>query len=429
MKNLVKISKKIFVLVLIVFFSTMATMMVTTVLPAFFENLGLTYTQIGYIEGSAASVAFLSKFLSGIYSDRFRKRKSLIVCGTTLSVITKCSFLLATGFCSLFIVQICDRFAKGLRSSPVDAMIADVSVDKDLNYCAVETYQKSTTDDKENQGFDNAQNGRFQQPHYYGLKYAFFMIGSILGGYITYKILKNVGLNFKLIFCIAIIPAIISNILSFKFLDDTVSQQQPVRDTLMCTLAKVNPIFWKYLIVLLLLMFARFSLSFLGIKAIKIGLPVSKLPCLSMLYDVCAVFSSLLSVIISYKISKETLFKSSLVRHIFSHFAFLIASSTEAILIGTILSGLHIGMSQGAILSIISKFATETNKATVFSIYYFVSGIGIFMSNALAGCLSSVLDSSTGAFAGGLFFCCAALLTFHFFFGNVAKSNFSHNCL
>ncbi|MDR2464382.1 MAG: MFS transporter [Holosporales bacterium] len=383
MKNLIKINNKILILALIVFFSTLATMTVTTVLPAFFENLGLTYTQIGYIEGGAASIAFLSKFLSGIYSDRIRKRKTLIVYGTALSIITKCGFSLVTGFYSLFIVQICDRFAKGLRSSPVDAMIADVSA-------------------------------KSQNSHYYGLKYTFFMIGSILGGYITYKILENVGLSFRLIFGIAIVPAIIANFLSIKFLNDAPLPPQG-NITLKCAISKINPIFWKYLFILLLLMFARFSTSFLGIKAMNIGLPVSDLPRLSMLYDVCAVLASIFAVITSSNINKETLFKSSLVVHIFSHFAFLIASSTEAIFIGTILSGLHIGMSQSAILSIVSRFAVCENKATVFSIYYFVSGIGIFMSNALAGRLSNVFDSSTGAFAGGLFFCCAALFTFHIF--------------
>lgn len=380
-------SKNLLALIAVVFFSTLASVMVVTVLPAFFtQKLHLTYEQIGYIEGVTAFTAFLSKFFSGIFSDKIHKRKDIIVWGTRLSILSKGCFALSTGFLSVFMVQTFDRLAKGMRSCPSDAMIADLS-----------TQQQSGL--------------------YYGLKYTAFMMGSVLGGCFTYQLLKVVGSNFKVIFCLAMIPACIAYFISTCCIYEN-PQPPPLRQSKIPFLKIIlgfNSIYWKLLGVLFLLMFARFGTSFLGIHIIKLGMPTTDLPRFSILYDCCAVFASLISGFFSCHFSKERIFKISLIVHAGAHFLFFIASSKIFIVCGAILAGFHIGMAQGTIMSLISKFTSHDNHATAFALYYFIAGFGILLSNILAGELSYLFQSPSGAFLGGIIFCGLTFLAFQGF--------------
>ncbi|MDR1908265.1 MAG: MFS transporter [Holosporales bacterium] len=366
-------------LISVVFFSTVATMMVTAVLPAYFKELGLSYIQIGRIEGCTACVAFLSKFLSGIFSDKIQKRKLLIVWGTGLSVIAKGSFALATGGASIFLVQICDRLAKGMRSCPLDAMISDLGGNKRRSY---------------------------------GVKHVVFLCGSITGSYITYRILKNSEITIKSIFYAAMIPAAIACLCAKRFVKEPELFVEGSNFSLKNIVRDIDSYLWRLFGVLFLLMFARFGLSFLVLKSMNAGIAVSGTARLYILYDISAAIAALFSVIAAKRTSHELLFKVSLVCHMIAHLAFFVARGKCLIFVGTILAGAHIGMSQGCIMYMISSLTKSHNRATAFSIYYLISSVGLFLSNNVAGRLSHVNPSL--AFLFGAMFCALTLLAFKY---------------
>jgi len=110
------------------FFWSASSLMVLALLPTFLtEELGASHTKLGVIEGVAIFIAFLSKFLSGVLSDIFRTRKPLIAVGSFFTIIVKVIFALATSISWIFVARSIDRLSKGIRSSPTDALIADLS--------------------------------------------------------------------------------------------------------------------------------------------------------------------------------------------------------------------------------------------------------------------------------------------------------------
>lgn len=103
--------------------------MIVPVLPLFLTMvLGAPVVAVGLIEGVAESTASVLRVFSGWLSDRTGKRKPLILAGYGLSNLTKPLLALATAWPHVLALRFADRFGKGVRGAPRDALIAD-SVD------------------------------------------------------------------------------------------------------------------------------------------------------------------------------------------------------------------------------------------------------------------------------------------------------------
>ena len=71
--------------------------LIHSLLPLFMVTvLGASTFAVGIIEGIAEATAMITKVFSGYVSDRFRKRKLLVVLGYGLAAVTKPMFPLAT---------------------------------------------------------------------------------------------------------------------------------------------------------------------------------------------------------------------------------------------------------------------------------------------------------------------------------------------
>jgi MFS family permease len=112
------------------FFMDISSEMVINILPLFLSNvLGVKTNIIGLIEGVAEATASLLKVFSGWLSDRLRARKWLAVGGYALSTVVKPFFYLANSWGAVAGVRWADRFGKGIRTAPRDALVAD-SIDE-----------------------------------------------------------------------------------------------------------------------------------------------------------------------------------------------------------------------------------------------------------------------------------------------------------
>ncbi len=71
--------------------------LIHSLLPLFMVTvLGASTFAVGIIEGIAEATAMITKVFSGYVSDRFRKRKLLVVLGYGIAAVTKPMFPLAT---------------------------------------------------------------------------------------------------------------------------------------------------------------------------------------------------------------------------------------------------------------------------------------------------------------------------------------------
>ncbi len=120
--------KTVLALGLVSLLADLSSEMVYPLLPRYLaEVLGVGLVSLGLIEGVAEATASLVKLVSGAWSDRLRRRKPLVVAGYALAGAARPLIGLARVWPVVLGLRFVDRLGKGLRGSPRDALIADVT--------------------------------------------------------------------------------------------------------------------------------------------------------------------------------------------------------------------------------------------------------------------------------------------------------------
>ncbi len=120
------ITRNVVALGFVSLFTDISSEMLVYVIPLFLANVLLAPAAvIGLIEGLAESTASILKLISGALSDRMSRRRLLVGIGYGTSVAAKGLYLLATVWPVVLLGRVGDRFGKGIRTSPRDALIAD----------------------------------------------------------------------------------------------------------------------------------------------------------------------------------------------------------------------------------------------------------------------------------------------------------------
>ena len=120
------VTRNVVALGLVSLFTDISSEMLVYVIPLFLANVLLAPAAvIGLIEGVAESTASILKLISGAVSDRIGRRRLLVGIGYGTSVAAKMLYLVATAWPVVLLGRVGDRFGKGIRTSPRDALIAD----------------------------------------------------------------------------------------------------------------------------------------------------------------------------------------------------------------------------------------------------------------------------------------------------------------
>ena len=111
---------------LVSFFADVSSELLYPITPLFLTLvLGASVFQVGLIEGFAEGTASLLKTFSGRWSDRTQKRKTFIWIGYLMAAVAKPMTGGATSWVQVLLARSFDRFGKGIRTAPRDALIAD----------------------------------------------------------------------------------------------------------------------------------------------------------------------------------------------------------------------------------------------------------------------------------------------------------------
>ncbi len=121
------LSRNLIVLSIVSFFTDIATEMLYPIMPLYLSDIGYGVILIGLIEGITQLVAGVIKLASGVYSDHLQRRKGLVNTGYSISALAKPLMALFPAYWAIFGFRLLDRFGKGVRNAPRDALLADVS--------------------------------------------------------------------------------------------------------------------------------------------------------------------------------------------------------------------------------------------------------------------------------------------------------------
>ncbi|UCG36886.1 MAG: MFS transporter, partial [Candidatus Bathyarchaeota archaeon] len=123
--------RNVFALGFVSFFTDMSTEMVFSLLPTFLLGLpGSSRAVLGLVEGTAEALSYTLRAVSGIFSDRFRRRKLFVLAGYAISNVVKPLFAVAKVPLDVFVIRVSDRIGKAVRTSPRDALLSESVSDK-----------------------------------------------------------------------------------------------------------------------------------------------------------------------------------------------------------------------------------------------------------------------------------------------------------
>lgn len=111
---------------LVSLFADISTEMIYPLVPIFLvETLEAPKSAVGLIEGVAVGTALIVTSLSGIISDRIGRRKPVAFTGYALTALSRPLMAVAVSWPVVMGARFTDRFGKGIRSAPKDALLAD----------------------------------------------------------------------------------------------------------------------------------------------------------------------------------------------------------------------------------------------------------------------------------------------------------------
>ena len=359
-----------------------SSLMVFSVLPTFLsEELGVNNRGLGVIEGLALLLSFLAKVLAGFASDYFAHRKPLIMGGSVLTAMTKMGFTVISGFKSAFIVRFLDRFSKGLRSAPTDALLADLG-------------------SSPNYGF------------VFGLRQSLYTGGAVCGALLSMLLLHLFGSNFRLIFICATLPSILAIVVLARGVKEKARFKINKVRFQFSDLKLFSNGYWMLMVCLSFLMLARFSEAFIALRVRELGLQLQYIPMVIVIMDVVHLSTAYPLGKWADQVSREKLLCSGMFVQLLAALTLASVSNLAGAFLGVVLIGLYMGMTQGVLRAIIAQQCPRHLRGSGFALFYLFSGLSVFCGNFVAGQLGDEYGLYAVFVGGAVFTACA--LCFYF---------------
>lgn len=323
---------------------------------------------------------------AGVISDKMTSRNAAILLGFGLGAGAKLAMSVSTTATALFASKAVDRLANGIQAAPRDALIGDLAPPTIRSAC-------------------------------FGFAQSLRKGGSFLGASSVFLLMKATGNNYQAIFlgasalsmasCLAfamLVPAH-ENKAAAAAAASAAASNAPA-PSLVERLAGVwrdacsmGPDFWRILLVVACYGMGHIGESMLEARAMEVGFGKAEstlvVALLGFMVFLCAFplgkFDDKFGFRATFSVGMLSLIAGDLV---------LMASGAwpPAVFLTCILWGVHWGVMQGPLLSIVASHAPSHLRGTAFGIFYTVMALTAVAANLMAGSLWTYY-SATATFA------------------------------
>ncbi len=349
--------------------------MIHSLLPLFMvTSLGASALVVGVIEGLAEATALMVKVFSGVLSDYLGQRKGLALFGYALGALTKPVFALASGSGIVLAARLLDRVGKGVRGAPRDALVADIT-----------------------------------PPHLrgaaFGLRQSLDTVGAFVGPLLATGLMLLWADDFRAVFWVAVIPGLLAVALLWAGIREPErpvpeKRGNPIRRD---NLRRLGGAYWWVVGVGGLFALARFSEAFLVLRAQQIGITLALVPLVMVAMNVVYALAAYPFGKLSDRVSHARLLAIGLVVLIAADLVLAASSHWGALLAGVALWGIHLGITQGLLATMVADAAPPDLRGTAFGFFNLASGIAMLLASLCAGLLWDSLGAEFTFYAGAAF--------------------------
>ena len=379
---LAQIPKSIWVLGFVSMLMDISSEMIHSLLPLFMvTTLGASALAIGLIEGIAESTAMIVKVFSGVLSDYLGRRKGLAVFGYALGALSKPLFAWAPHISIILTARFIDRIGKGIRGAPRDALVADIA-----------------------------------PPHLrgaaFGLRQSIDTVGAFLGPLLAVGLMLLWHNDFRSIFWVAVIPGVLAVVLLIFGISEPKRHVDPKRGNPIHwnNLKRLSSSYWWVVVVGGLFTLARFSEAFLVLRAQQSGMTLALIPLVMVAMNVIYAISAYPFGKLSDRMNHTTLLCLGLIVLIAADLVLAYSSQWLVILCGVALWGVHMGMTQGLLATMVADTAPADLRGSAYGFFNLISGVAMLIASVVAGFLWDRFGASVTFYAGAGFSVIAILL-------------------
>jgi len=378
------------------------------VLPAFLASLGAGPAQLGIIEGIAESVASFAKLFSGYLADRVARRKPLVVGGYVVANAVKPLLALVSSWWQILGIRFCDRFAKGVRGTARDVMVAE----------SVEASAIGSA---------------------YGLIQAMDSAGAIAGPLLALAVIGRFGM--RGVFASAAIPGALCVLVVWFGIREVrrgAISKEGVGEVPRSAAAELRSAwtgegarphassaaapwlpqlprgFYYVLGVVTLFSLGNSSDMFLVLRAGNIGIPVSRAPLLGLVFNITFTLLSWPAGKFSDRFSRSGIAAAGYLVFAIVYFVFALAPSQLAIWLTMAFYGLFYALTNPVLKALVVESVDGDVRGRALGIYFFLTSVTTLLSSVITGALWKIYGAAVPFyFSAGIAGVSALLLLGH----------------
>lgn len=332
--------------------------MLYPVLPIYLKSIGFSIVLIGILEGFAEATAGLSKGYFGKRSDHSGKRVPFVQLGYALSAISKPMMAMFIFPLWIFFARTIDRFGKGIRTGPRDAILSD----------------EATPETK----------GKV-----FGFHRSMDTLGAVIGPSFALIYLFYFPEHYKTLFLIAFIPGLFAVLASFYLKEKKRTNEKPkgrISFFSFLNYWKVSPPHYRKLVIGLLF-FALFNSSdvFLLLKAKQSGLDDTMVIGVYIFYNLIYALFSFPVGILADKIGLKWIFITGLLMFAFVYFGMALNTNIFIFYGLFFLYGIYASATEGISKAWISNISDKKDTATAIGTFSALQSICTMLASTSTG--------------------------------------------
>jgi MFS family permease len=373
-----RIPRNVIVLGFVSLLADISSEMLYPVVPLFLTRvLGAPVATVGVIEGAASSTASLMRVWSGWFSDRLGRRRVLVFAGYAATAAARPLLAIAHGWGLVLAARILDRFGKGLRSAPRDALIAD-----------------STPPHIRGRAF--------------GLHRSMDQLGAVVGPLLGLWLISALAGDYRRIFLIAFIPAALSAACVFLAREPRPIQTAAARPRL--SLRRTSPAFRRLLLAEALFATGNSSDAFLILRANELGYGVEMVVALFALFNATHVLSAFPAGYVSDRMDRRHLMAGGWLVFAAVYAGFGVIGQTQWLWALFAAYGLFYGLTDGISRALVVDLAPADMRGTALGLHAATVGLLALPASVIAGALWESIGPPVPFLFGAVMACVAAVV-------------------
>lgn len=336
------------------FLTDVSSEIIYPLLPLFLSTvLGVSAATLGLIEGLAESVASLLRLPAGWLSDRMRRRTPLVRLGYALSTVARPLLGLAQGAGHVVAIRLSDRFGKGIRSAPRDALIAD--------------------------SVPVARRG-----HAFGFHRAADHLGAVAGPLIAWGVLSAGVADLRTLFLWTAVPGVLALVVLVAFVrepgatPEVTPRRPPASEPL-------GGSFWRYLGVILLFTLSLSTDAFLLLRASHLGVSVAMIPILWAALHAVKSSTSLLGGALSDRVGRRPLILGGWCVYAAVYLGFALADAQWQAWALFLVYGVYFGMTEGVEKALVADLVPTSRRGAAYGWYHAAVGLAALPASVIFG--------------------------------------------